>query len=262
MRPRIDPAIAVAALFGAVSGASTSTAAAVGSVAYPELSRRGYDRATTVGTLAAGGTLGLLIPPSISLLIYGTTQQVSIGRLFLAGILPGLLAAAMFMAVIAWQCHRRPSLLPETDDAPVAWLHSLGRLLTLWPIAFLIFAVLGTIYLGLATPTEAAGLGVATAIVLGFLWGDLTARKLWQAFRDSTQVFVTIGLVLVGALILAQALSVVGLPFQVLNWINHMQLSPTMVLGSGLITRMRRWQRSERRRGSSLRFDHIGLRCA
>lgn len=221
--------IVVSTLFGAVSGASTSTAAAVGSVAYPELVKRGYDRPTVVGSLAAGGTLGLLIPPSLSLLIYGATQQVSIGRLFLAGIVPGVLFALMMMAMIVFLTRRRPSLVPQEDE-PIAWHRALAKLLTLWPLGFLIFAVLGTIYLGLATPTEAAGLGVAAAVILGFFWGELTPRKLWLAFVDSVQVFVTIGVVMLGALILAQALSVLGVPFQILSWIESMQFSPIMVL--------------------------------
>jgi len=224
--------IVVSTLFGAVSGASTSTAAAVGSVAYPELARRGYDRPTIVGTLAAGGTLGLLIPPSISLLIYGSTQHVSIGRLFLAGILPGLLVSLLFMIFIAILSYRKPSILPVEDYLSVNWLRAAGQLLTLWPVGFLVFAVLGTIYLGLATPTEAAALGVATAIVLGFTWGQLTTRKLWDAFVDSTQIFVKIGVVMIGALILAQALSIIGVPFQVLSWIQSAQLSPMLVLAA------------------------------
>ncbi|MCF3933256.1 TRAP transporter large permease [Acuticoccus sp. M5D2P5] len=222
--------IAVSTLFGAVSGASTSTAAAVGSVAYPELEKRGYDPRAVVGTLAAGGTLGLLIPPSLSLLIYGATQQVSIGQLFLAGILPGIMLAAMMMAYIGLVLSRRKGTVPDNDDPNWSLGKALRILLPIWPIGFLVFAVLGTIYLGLATPTEAAGLGVGASIVLGFLWGDLTLRKLWAAFIDSVQVFVSIGVVMMGALILAQAMSILGLPLQVLSWIESMNLSPLAVL--------------------------------
>jgi tripartite ATP-independent transporter DctM subunit len=221
--------IAVCTIFGAVSGASTSTAAAVGSVAYPELSRRGYDRSIVVGTLAAGGTLGLLIPPSLSLLIYGATQGVSIGRLFLAGIVPGLLLAAAFMGVIYVWANRRPEICPAAV-ARESLSAILAGFVRIWPVAFLVFAVLGTIYLGIATPTEAAGLGVVAATLLGFFWGDLTFAKLLQAFRGGTLVFGMLGVVLVGALILSQAISILGVPAQVMRLIGGMNLSPYAVL--------------------------------
>jgi C4-dicarboxylate transporter, DctM subunit len=221
--------IAVSALFGAVSGASTSTAAAVGSVAYPELKKRGYDRPTVVGSLAAGGTLGLLIPPSLSLLIYGATQQVSIGQLFLAGILPGIMMALLMMVLIFVITTRRPELVPQdTDTTP--WTQAILNLFRIWPLGLLVFSVLGTIYLGFATATEAAGLGVAAAIILGFFWGELTFHKLWKAFLNSVQVFVAIGVVMMGALILAQAISVVGMPYEAMGWIQTLSLSPIQIL--------------------------------
>lgn len=221
--------IAVCALFGAVSGASTSTAAAVGSVAYPELCRRGYDRATVVGTLAAGGTLGLLIPPSLSLLIYGATQQVSIGRLFLAGIVPGLMYALLFMGWIYLHNRRRPQLTPDTPERSTVGEMLLG-LLRIWPFAFLIFSVLGTMYMGLATPTEAAALGVVASIIVGFLWGRLTLRTLGRALLDATIVFSAIGIIVLGALVLAQSLSILGAPQQLVNDINDLGASRYVVL--------------------------------
>lgn len=221
--------IAVSTLFGAVSGASTSTAAAVGSVVYPELQKRGYKKSILVGSLAAGGTLGLLIPPSLALLLYGATQQVSIGRLFLAGLVPGVMLAFMFMSYIAI-CSRKASWeMPEVTPVKLDRQVWMG-LLKIWPVLFIIFSVLGTIYLGIATPTEAAGLGVLASVILGFLWGDLTLRKTWKAFVDSALVFVTIGTVMFGAIVLAQAVSVIGVPYQVLASITSMELSPYMVL--------------------------------
>ena len=220
--------IAVCTIFGAVSGASTSTAAAVGAVAYPELKERGYNRAVVVGTLAAGGTLGLLIPPSLALLIYGATQGVSIGKLFLAGILPGLLLAASFMVVILVMALRNPEISPR-EAVGTPFLRIMAGLLRIWPIAILIFAVLGTIYLGIATPTEAASLGVISSIVIGFTWGNLTLRKLLHAFRDATIVFGTLGVVLVGALILSQAISILGVPTHVMAGIGALDVSPYTV---------------------------------
>lgn len=217
--------IAVCTLFGAVSGASTSTAAAIGSVAYPELKDRGYDKGVVVGTLAAGGTLGLLIPPSLALLIYGATQGVSIGRLFLAGIIPGLLLALTFMVIILVMAYRNPAIAPADTRRQTVGAILLG-LLRIWPVVFLIFAVLGTIYLGIATPTEAAGLGVVTSIIIGFTWGNLTLGRLLVALKDATIVFGTLGVVLIGALILAQGISILGVPSHVMAAIGLLDISP------------------------------------
>lgn len=221
--------IAVSTVFGAVSGSSSSTAAAVGSVGYPELVKRGYDPATVVASLAAGGTLGLLIPPSLSLLIYGATQDVSIGKLFLAGIVPGLMIAGFFSLYIAALCTFRKGLTPAEAERP-GWREILHGLKEIWPLPILIFFVLGTIYMGLATTTEAAALGVVAAIVLGFLWGDLTLRKLWRSFKGSVLMFGTIAMVLLGTLILAQAISILGLPKQMVTWVSEMGLSRYEVL--------------------------------
>ncbi|MCP8687195.1 TRAP transporter large permease [Marinobacterium sedimentorum] len=203
--------IAVCTLFGAVSGSSTSTAAAIGSVGYPELSRRGYDPAMVVGTLAAGGTLGLLIPPSLSLLIYGATQDVSIGKLFLAGLVPGVMIALGFFCWILLRSRIGSRVTPLEQDT-FSWLDAGRGLLQVWPLPILIFFVLGTIYMGIATPTEAAALGVAASIGLGLTWGDLTLPKLWLAFQRAAMMFSSIALILVGTVILAQAVSLLGLP--------------------------------------------------
>jgi tripartite ATP-independent transporter DctM subunit len=222
--------IAVCTLFGAVSGASMSTAAAVGSVAYPELRRRGYHPPTVVGTLAAGGTLGLLIPPSLSLLIYGATMEVSIGRLFLAGIFPGLMLASFFMLVILLTNLLRTGLTPVDTERP-AVLDQLLGLLGIWPLGFLVFAVLGTIYLGWATPTEAAGLGVVASVIVGATWGDLTLVRLGRAVVSATFTFGSIGFVVLGALILAQAISILALPLQLMSGIADLAVSRYVVLG-------------------------------
>ena len=204
--------IAVCTVFGAISGSSLSTAAAVGAVAYPEMSQRGYDRRMVVGSLAGGGTLGLLIPPSLSLLIYGSLTETSIGQLFLGGIIPGLLMALCFMAYILVRCLRDRSLYPVEPELQIPFLQKLKSLLSIWPVAGLVFAVMGTIVLGIATPTEAAGVGVVSAIALGFLWGDLTFRKLVDCFRQAAITYGSIGFVVVGAVILAQSISILGVP--------------------------------------------------
>ena len=216
--------IAVCTIFGAVSGSSMSVAAAVGSVAYPELKRRGYDRPAVVGSLAGGGTLGLLIPPSLSLLIYGALTDTSIGKLFVAGVVPGLMMACLFSAYIAWAARRNPAMAPERGEAmPLGAI--LRGTLQVWPLAVMIVAVLGSLFAGIATPTEAAAVGVAAVIVLGFTMGELTPAKLAGALMSTTRTFAVVGVVFLGAVVLAQAISLLGLPQQMLEFVVSMGLS-------------------------------------
>lgn len=208
--------IVVCTLFGAVSGSSLSVAAAVGSVAYPELTRRGYDPIAVVGSLAGGGTLGLLVPPSLSLLIFGALTDTSIGQLFLGGVLPGLMMALLFMAYIGWSAWRRPSIAPaDTERLPLG--ASLRALWPVWPIVLLIAAVLGSLFAGLATPTESAAVGAAAAMTLGFGLGDLTPKKLADAFFSTAITFAVIGVVFMGAVVLAQSISLLQLPQKLLE---------------------------------------------
>lgn len=220
--------IAVCAVFGAVSGSSMSVAAAVGSVAYPELKSRGYDPAQTVGTLAAGGTLGLLIPPSLSLLIYGALTDTSIGRLFLAGLLPGLMMAGLFMAWILVAALRNPEFAPA--ERRVALGEALRGLAGVLPLIVLIVAVLGSLFAGLATPTEAAGVGVAASLLLGFTLGELTWRGCLASLLGTVRTFAVIAMVFIGALVLAQAISLLGLPQQLLATVAEWGLSRWLLL--------------------------------
>ena len=221
--------IAVCTLFGAVSGSSLSTAAAVGSVAYPEMTTRGYDRKMVVGSLAGGGTLGLLIPPSLSLLIYGALTETSIGRLFLAGLLPGLLFASMFMGYIYLRCRTKPELVPDaglTVGASVILI----KILTLWPFLFLILAIMGSIAFGIATPTEAAGIGVIATILIGKLWGSLTLKKLLESFYTAILLYCSIAFVVIGATILAQSVSLLGVPQAILEVVQTANYGAVTVL--------------------------------
>jgi len=208
--------IAVCTLFGAVSGSSLSTAAAVGSVAYPEMAKRGYDKDTVVGSLAGGGTLGLLIPPSLSFLIYGALTETSIGRLFAAGIVPGLLVGGMFMLYLLVKCIRNPGIAPP-DTTKSSLYEVLYGFRQIWPLLGLIFAVIASIVGGLATPTEAAGVGVVLAILISTIWGDLTFQKLVEAVYHSVLLFSAVGFLVLGATILAQSVSVLGVPQQILE---------------------------------------------
>ena len=221
--------IAVCGLFGAVSGSSMAVAAAVGSVAYPELTRRGYDRAAVVGSLAGGGTLGLLVPPSLSLLIHGAFTETSIGLLFLAGIVPGLLAIVLFMLWIGVSCWRNPRLAPEPPPG-IGLGRALLGLWPIWPLLALIGAVLGSLFAGLATPTESAGVGVAAAIAIGFWRGELTWRGILGALQSTLVTFCVIGMVFMGAVILAQSISVLGLPQELLRQITGLGIGPLGIL--------------------------------
>ena len=226
--------IAVCTLFGAVSGSSLSTAAAVGSVAYPEMSRRGYDRTTIAGSLAAGGTLGLLIPPSLSLLIFGALTETSIGQLFLAGILPGIMFAGIFSIYIFLRALAAPRIAPRHENRA-----SFGRivlnLLGLWPFLLLILAIMGSIAFGFATPTEAAGVGVLSTIFVGRFWGTLTPKILAESIYRAIHLFAAIAFVVMGATMLAQAVSLLAVPQTILEAVRSSGLGPHAVLAAVIL---------------------------
>ena len=221
--------IAVCTLFGAVSGSSLSTAAAVGSVAYPEMTEQGYNKQMVVGSLAGGGTLGLLIPPSLSLLIYGALTETSIGKLFLAGIIPGIILAFMFMIYIYFRCRLNPSLAPR-DKSQLKVMLVIKNIFRIWPFIILVFSIMGSITFGIATPTEAAGVGVIATIILGKFWGSLNLKKLVHAIYSATLLYSSIMFVVIGATILAQAVSLLGVPQIILETVREANLGPLAVL--------------------------------
>src|SRR5919106_2391262 len=170
--------IAFCAVFGAISGSSAACAATVGAVALPSFRARNYNERLVIGSLAAGGTLDILIPPSISMIIYGVLAEESIGRLYLAGFIPGFLLAGIFMFIIAVAAKIWPAVAPR--EAPPSWRIRLLGLLALLPVIALMFVVLGTIYLGIATPTEAAAFGVVTSLLLAALNRQVSGAMLKQ----------------------------------------------------------------------------------
>ena len=212
------------AIFAAVSGSSVATAATVGTVALPEMMRRGYHPRPVLGSLAAGGTLGILIPPSIVMVLYGALVDESIARLFIAGVLPGLLMAGIFMLFIATQLMISPSLAPPRQtsaaDGPPA-----TDLLHIFPVLGLLVVVLGGIYAGFTTPTEAAAVGAAGALALAIGYGGLT----WKVFSESVMATVKttcmVTLIIVGAQILSAALTYSGVTRAVSEWILDLGLS-------------------------------------
>ena len=180
IRDRLHTNIIGCTIFAAVSGSSAATCATIGKMTLPELKRRGYPDSIAIGTLAGAGTLGLLIPPSIIMIVYGVTAHVSIAQLFIAGLFPGLLLASLFMAyTIVWSL-LHPDQIPPADQN-MTFLQKLDASRNLIPVISLITAVLGSIYTGLATATEAAGLGVVGAMVIAAIQGEMS----WKNFRDS-----------------------------------------------------------------------------
>ncbi len=212
-------------IFAAISGSSAATCATIGKITLPELSKRGYPEAMAVGTLAGAGTLGLLIPPSIIMIVYGVASNVSIAKLFLAGVIPGLMLAALFSGyIIVWGLLNRDKV--PAADAEFTLREKLYASRHLIPVVTLIALVLGGIYSGIATATEAAALGVAGALVLARIEGSLT----WATFRDglvaACRVYCMIGLILAGAAFLTLAMGFIGLPRQVAEFIGGLQLAP------------------------------------
>ena len=216
------------AIFAAVSGSSAATTATIGRMSLPELKRRGYDERMAIGTLAGSGTLGLLIPPSIILIVYGAATEQSIARLFMAGVLPGLMLAVMFMAYVGlW------SLFSGKDapaDPSTSWREKLSAARRLLPIVLLILGVIGSIYAGLAAPTEAAAVGVAGALVLSWASGSLSMASFTNGLSAAARTSAMIALILAGASVLTVAMGYTGLPRQLAVWIGEMNLSPALLL--------------------------------
>jgi tripartite ATP-independent transporter DctM subunit len=220
--------VAACAMFAAVSGSSAATAATIGSVSLPAFRGRGYSERLAVGSLAAGGTLGILIPPSISFIIYGVLVEESIGRLYMAGFVPGFLLAGVFMVIIAVMVKIWPSLAPQETAPP--WRVRLVGLLALIPMIALMFVVLGTIYLGVATPTEAAAFGVVAALILTAFERRISLRMLTDTALATVRSSCMIMLIVTGAFTLSFALAILGVPAQVTGWVMGMQLSPVSLV--------------------------------
>ena len=211
-------------IFAAVSGSSAATCATIGKMTLPELTRRGYPDHMVVGTLAGAATLGLLIPPSIIMIVYGVAAEVSISKLFIAGVLPGLLLASLFSGYIMFWAVRHPDQVPEAD-AQMTFMQKLSESRSLIPVVLLITAVLGSIYSGIATATEAAAVGVVGSLVLSGVQGSLS----WASFRDAimggTRLYCMIALILAGAAFLTLAMGYIGLPRHLAEWIATLGLS-------------------------------------
>lgn len=221
--------VAACSLFAAVSGSSAATTATVGKITLDELKKRGYSKSLAIGSLAGSGTLGFLIPPSLIMIIYGVLSDVSIGKLFMAGILPGLLLATLYSVYIMIVAKMDKSVVPIEEEkySSKDFLNSFSEL---FPVLALITVVLGSIYTGLATPTEAASLGVLGAIILAVYFKSFSFDIFKNALLNTIKTSVMISFIIVGAGFLSQVIGFLGIATAVSEYIGTLGLSPMMLI--------------------------------
>lgn len=217
------------AIFAAVSGSSAATCATIGKMTLPELARRGYPEDITIGSLAGAGTLGLLIPPSIIMIVYGVSADVSIAKLFIAGVFPGIMLAALFSGyLMIWALLNKGKLPPP--DVSLSFGARVYESRHLIPVMLLIGAVLGSIYTGIATATEAAAIGVVGSLVLSVLQGSMSWKTFKEALMGATRLYCMIALILAGAAFLTLSMGYIGLPRHLAEFVSSLQLSPFMLI--------------------------------
>ncbi len=217
------------ALFAAISGSSAATVATVGKMSIPELRKRNYPEKILLGSLAGSGTLGLLIPPSIILIIYGVAVQESIAKLFIAGIIPGIMIALIFMSyVIIWSLINKKEMPKILED--YSFLEKIKSSKQLLPVILLIFSVIGSIYTGIATATEAASLGVVGALILSYFQKSLNLETFKSSLLGATKTSCMIAFILAGSTFLSLAMGFTGLPRNLAIWIQSMDLSPYVLI--------------------------------
>ena len=223
--------IAGCTIFAAVSGSSAATLTTVGKMSIPELRRRGYPEYMIIGTLAGAATLGLMIPPSLTLIVYGVSINESITQLFMAGVIPGLVLASLFALYIVGWHYVRPGQRPE-PEARMPWGTVLRESRFLIPVLLLVTAVIGSMYLGYATATEAAAVGVIGALILAFAQGSLNWTTFATALMGATRTSAMIALILMGAAFLSLSMGFTGLPRALAAWIDGMDLSPIVLIAA------------------------------
>lgn len=220
--------IATCAGFAAISGSSPATAATVGLVSIPEMVKRGYNKELAVGSIAVGGTLGILIPPSITMIIYGVITEVSIGRLFIAGIIPGILLAFILCVAIATAVKLKPTLAPRIGG--VTWRKRFSSLRRVWAFLVLALSIMGSIYAGIATPTESAAIGATLAIVIALVYRRLNMRNLHSALIHTVAVTAMIMFLILGGNVMAFLLSTMSVPQYITDAITSLEVSRWAVM--------------------------------
>lgn len=220
--------VAACAGFGAICGSSIATAATMSKVAYPSMKRLGYSNSLSTGAMAAGGTLGIMIPPSTIMVIYGIITETNIGKLFAAGVIPGLLTAAMMMLAIVWMTARDPEHAPRGQRS--SWPERWRALRGIWGVVLLVIVVLGGIYGGIFTATEGAGFGAAGAFLFALARRRLTWRILFQVLVESGRTTAMLFTLLIAATVFANFVNFTSMPGDLKTWITHLGLSPTMII--------------------------------
>jgi tripartite ATP-independent transporter DctM subunit len=217
-------------IFGSVSGSSAATCATIAKVALPELKKRGYDEKLALGALATSGTLGILIPPSITMVVYAVAADASIIRIFLAGFIPSAILMALFMGYIAWWSIRNPSKVPAADP-PSSFLEKVRKSGNLIPCALLIIFIVWVLVAGYATATECAAYGVFGSLAIAAYSRSLTWKNFWEGLMGTTRTSCMIMIILAGAAFLTKTMAFTGVPRELAEWVNAMQLSPYALIG-------------------------------
>ena len=216
-------------VMAAVAGSSSVTCATVGRMSLPELKKRGYGESLSIGTLAGSGTLGLLIPPSIMMIVYGIVAQQSISRLFIAGVLPGIMIVSLFMGYVMIWSLLNPGKVPP-NDIHMTFRQKVWESRRLIPVMLLIVGVIGSIYGGIATPTEAATMGVVGALIMAGFSGALSIQTFIDSLMAAVRTSCMITFIIIGAAFLSVGMAFTGIPAALTNWINQFGLSPGMLL--------------------------------
>lgn len=213
------------ALFASICGSSAATAASIGTVALPQLDKRNYDAPLSCGSLAAGGTLGILIPPSLTMIIYGTITETSIAKLFMAGIVPGLAMAALFSLYVASRSLLNPNVAPA-DDTTIGLSEVLLAVVHILPFVALMMIVLGTIYFGIATPTESAALGCVIALVVAWVFGNLDRKAFGRALQRTVETSATLLFIILGAFFFGYGIELGGIGSALVEFVTGLGLAP------------------------------------
>ncbi len=226
-------AILAAGAFGAVCGSSVATAATITQVAYPEMRRQGYSGRLSTASLATGGTLGILIPPSVPLVVYAILTEQSIGKLFAAAMIPGILAMLGYIAVVAIYCRLRPELAPE--HAPISWSARWKALLAVWPIAIIFIVVFGGIYGGIFSPTEGAAVGAVLTLAAGLVNRELNRAALVRSFTATAETSAMVFLIFLGADMMNAALALTSMPARLAEWVTHLHIAPLWIVAAVMV---------------------------
>ena len=220
--------IGACAGFAAVSGSSVATAATMGTIAVPEMKRFNYHPRLSTGSVAAGGTLGFLIPPSIGFIVYGMMTEQSIGKLLVAGMIPGLTLAAAYIAIIVVMVKLNPSLAPASPE-PVTWREKFKALTGIWEPLAIFLVVMGGIYLGFFTPTEAGAIGATVLFLVALIKRKLTGQNLVQALQEAIRISVMVLFLVAGANVFSYFLALSMIPMKVAEWVAGLQVTPYLI---------------------------------